>query len=113
MIKRLVLGLLIIVLIVLFTLNNTAPTQLYLVGITVTVPLALLLVIATALGAAIAMLFLVVPAIKERRALRECRQRVEALARQLAARRQAEPQPVPPEESPPETGFSESAGPLG
>ncbi len=83
MVKRLILGLLVIVLIVLFTLNNTAPTPLYLVGFTVNVPLALLLVIALALGAGIAILFLIVPAIRERRELKACRKLVQDLERKL------------------------------
>ncbi|HDP94808.1 MAG TPA: LapA family protein [Candidatus Aminicenantes bacterium] len=79
MVKRLILGLLVIVVIVLFTLNNTAPTELCLVGFTVHVPLALLLVISLALGAGIAILFLIVPAIRERRELKECRRELDLL----------------------------------
>lgn len=83
MVKRLILGLLVIVLIVLFTLNNTASTDLYLVGFTVQVPLALLMVISLALGAGIAILFLIVPAIRERRELKECRRQLETLKAEM------------------------------
>ena len=83
MIKRLILGLLVVVLIVLFTLNNTAPTKLNIIGFSITVPLALLLVISLATGAAIAILFLVSPALKERKTLTRYRRQVSDLTGEL------------------------------
>lgn len=85
MIKRLILGLLVVVLIVLFTLNNTAPTKLNVIGFMITVPLALLLVISLAIGAAIAILFMVSPALKERKTLKTYRRQIAELTGEVEA----------------------------
>jgi len=113
MIKRLILGLLLIILVVLFTLNNTAPTELVLVGMSVHVPLALLLVISLALGAGLTIAFLLVPAFRERRELRECRRqlnmakaRLEELSRRVPAI-PPEPESLQGAETPPSGGEQE------
>ncbi len=91
MIKRLILGLLVVVLIVLFTLNNTAPTKLNIIGFSITVPLALLLVISLAMGAAIAILFMVSPALKERKILTGYRRQIADLTGELETLKRRQP----------------------
>ena len=110
MVKRLVLGLLVIVVIVLFTLNNTAQTELYLVGFTVHVPLALLLVISLALGAGIAILFLIVPAIRERRELTECKKQLDTLKGKIEKLERVSPQSRQNDVEPPLPDSLESDG---